>query len=274
MSGRGAPALVGRTLYQPFDELLRLAGCGPLPDCKRLGEIVATRAPGLSSGAGVPIRFASPLPSGQLGYEQHIFDCGEVPTRRDDWHDFFNALVWAVYPQSKLAMNARHLREINGRECAGQQGRGPVRDALTQFDECGVVVSTSVPELARGLVAHEWNDIFWSRRAEVLVAMEFSVIGHASLDLLRAPFVGLCGKALFRTVNQEWFGRPIEARSAELDSWLAAQLADESRFRSPREFSPLPLLGIPGVVAESECAAYYCDTRQFRPRRQARPWSE
>jgi len=267
VSGCGALDLIGRPLYRPFDELLGLAGHGLLPDCRRLGEIVATRAPGLISGGGVPICFVQPSPVVCGSYEQHIFVTGEVPTRPHDWHDFFNALVWATYPRTKLAMNARHLLEINSREAAGLQGRGPVRDALTQFDECGVVVSTSVPELARGLAAHQWEDIFWSRRAELVDAMDFAVVGHASLDLLRAPFVGLCGKALYRTVSPAWFELSIQQRRAELDAWLAAQIADERGFRSPRAFSALPLLGIPGVVAESESAAYYSDIRQFRPRR-------
>mgnify|MGYP001767778568 FL=1 len=41
------------------------------------------------------------------------------------------------------------------------------------------------------------------------------------------------------------------------------------RFVRPRDFHPLPLLGIPGVVPESEDATYYDDTWQFRPGRRA-----
>ncbi|MCB1912774.1 MAG: DUF3025 domain-containing protein [Rhodocyclaceae bacterium] len=264
----GALELADRPLYRPFGDLLRLAGAGALPDCRRLNEIVATRVPGLISSAGAPLRFALPSADVALGYEQRIARTGEVATRPGDWHDFFNALVWAVYPQSKRALNVRHLREIERQEGDARR-RGPVRDALTQFDECGVVVSTALPELAEALAAHEWESVFWTRRARLAGAMDFSVFGHASLDLLREPFIGLCGKALYRPVGRAWFELPTERRCEELDAWLAARIADDSRFRSPREFSALPLLGIPGVTHHSECRDYYLDTRQFRPRRRS-----
>jgi len=264
VSGRDARSLAGRPLYRPFEALLSLADGEFLPACEELSEVVAKRVPGLVSGAGRPIRFVSPERAGQDGYEQRIFDTGEVVTRPNDWHDFFNALVWAVYPRTKLATNARHLLEIGRR--GGDRRRGAVRDALTQFDECGVVVCTSVEELAAGLLAHEWESVLWSRRATLAAHMDFRVIGHASLDLLREPFVGLCGKALYRLVDPAWFALSCDARSADVDAWLAGTIADESRFCSPREFSPLPLLGIPGVVAENQDQAYYWDIRQFRPR--------
>jgi hypothetical protein len=37
-------------------------------------------------------------------------------------------------------------------------------------------------------------------------------------------------------------------------------------YAQPSDFQPLPLLGIPGVVAESEAPSYYDDVRQFRPK--------
>ena len=54
-------------------------------------------------------------------------------------------------------------------------------------------------------------------------------------------------------------------------AFIAARLAATIGDFGPRSLAPLPLLGIPGVTADSECAAYYRDTRQFRPRRQATP---
>jgi hypothetical protein len=39
------------------------------------------------------------------------------------------------------------------------------------------------------------------------------------------------------------------------------------QYARPRDFQPLPLLGIPGVTPDSEDPAYYDDTWQFRPGR-------
>ena len=59
----------------------------------------------------------------------------------------------------------------------------------------------------------------------------------------------------------------MPARQAEADAWLAGRLADPDRPFDKTALSPLPLLGIPGVTADSERADYYRDTRQFRPPR-------
>ena len=42
-------------------------------------------------------------------YECHIAATGEVPTRPHNWHDWFNALAWLVWPRLKGALNRRHL---------------------------------------------------------------------------------------------------------------------------------------------------------------------
>jgi hypothetical protein len=41
-----------------------------------------------------------------LVYECRIWETGEVETRPDNWHDFFNALVWLSFPQTKIAVSA------------------------------------------------------------------------------------------------------------------------------------------------------------------------
>ena len=93
------------------------------------------------------------------------------------------------------------------------------------------------------------------------------VFGHGSWDQLRAPFPGLCAKALHRVVDPAWLALPMPAALAETDAWLAARLAATIGDFGPRSLAPLPLLGIPGVTPDSESVEYYRDTRQFRPQR-------
>ena len=97
--------------------------------------------------------------AGQDGYEQRIFDTGEVVTRPNDWHDFFNALVWAVYPRTKT----RHECPIFSGGRRGGAETGAVRDALTQFDECGVVVYLG-RGACRWFACSRWESVLWSRR--------------------------------------------------------------------------------------------------------------
>ena len=117
-----------------------------------------------------------------------------------------------------------------------------------------------------------------ARREETIASLgeAFGVTDFSSLaremltwDQLRAPFVGLCGKALFRRVEPAWFALDPFAQQAECDAWLAESLVARAASLTPRAWSPLPLLGIPGVTPDNEAPAYYRDTRQFRPPRGA-----
>lgn len=205
---------------------------------------------------GRRIRFVPPRDDG-LAYEARLWASGEVATRPDNWHDFFNALVWLSFPRAKLALSAGHARAA---AAAGQP-----RDALTHFDECGIVVA-SQPELLELLRDFRWKALFVERRAEVRRSMRFFVFRHATYEALLAPFHGLTAKAILHAVDAEWLAWSGAEQVAAVDALLAADLASGCYSR-PRDFSPLPLLGIPGVTVDSENPAYYDDVRQFRPGR-------
>jgi hypothetical protein len=260
-------AYADRPLFAPIAGLLARFP-GVLPGVDSLTTLLREQAPDAASGSGQPVRFILP-PADLPAYEQHIHATGEVPTRAGDWHDFFNALAWCVWPQTKSACNALHLREQQARAAAGLTGRGPVRDALTQFDECGIVVISTDPHIPALLAAHEWEAAFWQHRAQLIATTRFLIFGHGSWDSLRQPFFGLCAKAVYRVVEAGWLTLPATQQQTEADTWLAQRLTDSQHPFGKADLSPLPLLGIPGVTPASEAPAYYRDTRQFRPRRVA-----
>ena len=251
-------AFAAAPLFEPIAGLLS-GFSDRLPSAGSLTALLGRMAPTARSGSGRPIRFILP-PAELPAYEQHIHATGEVPTRADDWHDFFNALAWCVWPHTKSACNDLHLREQAARSAAGLPGRGPLRDALTQFDECGIVI----PAL---LAAHEWEEVFWNRRAQLLASTRFLIFGHGSWDQLRQPFFGLCAKAIYRHVDAAWLALPAAQRQRETDAWLAARFTDPLHPFANAALSPLPLLGIPGVTPDNAVPDYYRDTRQFRPKR-------
>ena len=259
-------AFAERRLFEPIAPWLARFSTPGLPSRAALDALLAEAAPAACSGGGAPIRFAAPGDD-EAGYEARIFATGEVPTREADWHDFFNALTWCAWPRTKACCNRLHLDELRARDAAGLAGRGPRRDALTQFDECGIVVVSADPQVPALLAAHAWEEVFWNRREAVQRRTRFLVFGHGSWDQLRAPFPGLCAKAIHRVVDPAWLALPAAAARAETDAWLAARLAATIGDFRPRSLAPLPLLGIPGVTPASESAGYYRDTRQFRPQR-------
>ena len=268
--GRGECSLVSANslALHPLSAFLASWLTESAPSLDDLNALAARRA--LVSGSGAPLRFVLP-PAGNQGYEERAYHEGEIATRPGNRHDLFNALVWLAFPSSKAALNRRHFAALTDARREGRTERGALRDALTQFDECGVIVAGSSPELWQGLCAHRWCEVFVDRRAQLLRSTRFIVFGHASHDALAAPFVGLCGKALFLEVDAAWLELSETAALASLDRRMAT-LFDSGNF-SPRDWQPLPLLGIPGATADNESPDYYDDTRQFRPARTMRPGS-
>lgn len=244
-------------LFEPLRHWLKQLPAAP--ESRELNALLA-RHPVLGDD-GRAIRFVPPSADG-LAYECRIRDHGRVETRPDNWHDFFNALIWLTFPRSKRAITAAHVAAMAP---AGAR-RGSVRDALTHFDECGIVVLSTQPELLELLRAHCWRELFADRRRAVIDGMRFVIFGHATYERLLKPYRGLTAKAILYTVDESWLALSGEALNAAIDGRLAADLAS-GRYLRPRDFQPLPLLGIPGVTPDSEDPAYYDDVEQFRPAR-------
>ncbi len=260
IAGPATPAarLAARPLFGTLAPwLAALPGDVP-PSLEQLRRWLDTAVPRPASGGGVPLQFVPADPAG-VPYEQRIHMRGEISTREANWHDAFNSLVWLRFPHTKAALNARHVRELRD-----DGVRGAARDAATLFDESGVIVACADDALADALREHRWREAFVQRRQELVRRVRFVVFGHALYDQLRAPFHGLCGKALYLTLPQEAIGGPDLA--GRLDAMLAARLGDRNFLATPAVLRPLPMLGIPGVVPGNENPAYYDDASQFRPR--------
>lgn len=203
---------------------------------------------------GLPVFFVADA-AAEGGYEARIAATGRVATRDANWHDLFNVLVWLRYPRIKAAMNARHCIEIDNRP-GGE--RGPVRDALTQFDEDGLVLVSDDAALIDALRSHRWREALFERRRSVERAA-LHVIGHALMEKALAPHFGLCAKALYLHAEE------VPPGDEALDRWLAARIADGRWPQSPRDLKPLPVLGLPGMTPANTDPTYFDDSRQFRP---------
>ena len=205
--------------------------------------------------SGVPVGFVSQdeLPGG-TAYEQYIWDTRRVPTR-DNLHDFFNGLVWLQFPLTK-----RRLNELQAQAIAAdgvQAVRGPLRDALTVFDENGAVLQA--PEaLWDALRARDWQRLFIDLRP-LWGEARLVLFGHALLEKLVSP-----RKPMVAHVYQA----PAAIHSiANLDAWLAQALQPGPWAAKP--FAPLPVLGVPGWWPANEAPGFYADAQVFRPLRVA-----
>lgn len=203
--------------------------------------------------AGSPVRCVpqDSLPPG-TPYEQFIFDTGCCPVR-PGLHDFFNGLCWIALPHSKRALNALQAGEI-GRQGIGGR-RGPVRDAITVFDENGLLLDAPQP-LWDAMLARDWQRLFVALRP-LWADARVLVVGHALLEKLTAPRKDM-------TAHVWRASAPLDTLEAA-DAWLAAQCTAERLAGKP--FTPLPVLGIPGWWAPNENFSFYDDSVVFRPRK-------
>lgn len=239
------------------------------PGLDDLNALLETCHPVPKVRDGAPLRFV-PQSAGRQPfegqYEPRGYLKGEVQSREHNWHDLFNALVWLTFPSAKSAINAGHYAALLAG--AGQGGRrGGARDGLTLLDESGVIVASAEPELESLLREFRWKELFWNQRARFPAGMGFFLFGHGLLEKALRPYVGMTGQGIVLGVDKGFFGKTEEARLAELDRALAARLAASGEGFSPRDLTPVPLLGVPGWSSQSRDPAFYDETGYFRPRR-------
>jgi hypothetical protein len=235
------------------------------PALSQLQEIIA-RA-GTCTASGLPLQLVSPVAAASASYEQRLYARGELEFRERNWHDLFNVLVWLTFPQAKAALNARHHAALP----AGKAGRrGSVRDALTLFDESGVIVLSADTELLQMIREFRWKPLFWECRAAVIAGMDFLPFGHALCEKALAPYKGITGRGWLLEVDRDFFGLPAAERLQKIDQRLALQIADPQALRHTHELAPLPVLGVPGWCIDNEQSAYYDDRDHFRPGRMGR----
>lgn len=231
---------------------------------------VLARKGQLSNAQGQALRFvpASGERMAALQFERRIFERGEVETRARNWHDAFHACAWLRFPRTKARINALHVAEGTA---GAANGRSPLRDQLTLFDESGVVVACAQDALADLLRGFQWHALFWEQRAAVARSMDFEIFGHALFEHALDWRDGITGKALVAAVDAGYFDLDAPARLTQLDAALERFFLDQARSRGPGALQPLPLKGIPGWAMENRSEAYYRDERQFRPGRTRRP---
>jgi hypothetical protein len=215
----------------------------------------------INNESGHPIRFAPAESLVGQPYETHIYQTGEVSTRAANWHDLFNALVWARLPRIKVAMNTMHYRE----QCHLPPAiRGPVRDALTLFDESGVIIVSANPQILERLVMRDWS-VFMTGTSAWRNEVRLLVTGHAILEKCLDPYKSMTAHALVLQVDEPFLKQTGDKMIRKLDTSLAQTILKNEILESTSCLSPLPLMGIPGWWAGGQQDfAFYDDPDVFR----------
>lgn len=263
-------ALLNSPLFAPLHPVIGDLKSTGFPELEELNAMLDGR--GVTVRSGCALRFVEQGTGKQAfeqQYEPRCYLTGEVQTRRENWHDLLNALVWLTYPKAKAAINARHYFALTDAAADSSSQRGAVRDTNTLIDESGVIVVHSDGELAGLLRNFQWRELFWNRREQLREKMGFYIFGHGLYEKALNPYIGMTGQGLLLAVEPEFFNWSSERQRSHLDTLLADYLAHPEHCRSTLELSPVPLLGVPGWTADSECVSYYDNTAYFRSGRRA-----
>ena len=192
-------------------------------------------------------------------FEPRAFLKGEVLVRPNNWHDIFNALVWIAFPKTKAVINHQQYLAMLDRGCPNRSPRG---DALTLFDEDGVVVFSSCLELIKLVRAFCWKDLFWKQRRKMIREMEFIIFGHALYEKMLSPRLGITAKSILI-----YYPALAEKKTAEIknvDNILSSYILQPEKLSHGRALSPIPILGLPGWYPDSNKETFYDNISYFR----------
>jgi len=197
-------------------------------------------------------------------YESRIYTTGQVQTRAENWHDFFNALVWHLFPRAKSTLNQLHYQAQLFELLNKIKHRCSLRDAATLFDESGVIVVSSDKILIQLLSDFEWKELFWRQRKEVLSSMRFFIFGHGLYEKALNPYVGMTGKGIVFNVKKGFFAETLLKQLHSIDLMLESFLLQT--LLSSSDLTPVPLLGYPRWVEDNSSEQYYENKKYFRDR--------
>ncbi len=151
------------------------------PEWPSLDDLNAGLAGAIHGDSGQPLRFVAQtaeLLSDGCHYESRIHERGEIATRRENWHDLLNAMIWCRYPSLKAALNTRQHRDVLR---VGPKQRTPAQCAQTLFDEGGAILQLRDAALLEAWDRHDWQQLFDPGRWRAGV-VRVLIFGHALLE--------------------------------------------------------------------------------------------
>lgn len=192
-------------------------------------------------------------------YEPRVYLKKELQTRTENWHDFFNALIWLRFPNTKKMLNSIHFNTASSREIG--TNRSTLENRITQFDECGAVIITSNTKLLELIRNHQWKKLFIEHRDSFSSEIECVVFGHAIFEKALTPYIGMTCHCILLEDNR-LLKEVQEANYTNLDLYLTKQW-QQSISSNPQRFNAFPILGVPGYWPE-QSTDFYDNEQYFR----------
>lgn len=202
-------------------------------------------------------------------YAPRIYLTGEIQTRTENWHDFFQFLTWFMFPKTKAVINSIHVPSAQARidNNVDLGRRSPIENMLSLFDEGGAVILCSDDSLLTLIRDFKWRELFWKRRDELSDKLQLVTFGHALYEKGLSPYVGMTANCILLHVDEEVLQQTNQQQLTYIDTALKELFTQGEPYKKPKDLSPFPLLGLPGWDIGNELASYYDNERYFRPGR-------
>jgi len=206
-----------------------------------------------------PVAQANIINSFEEQYEPRVFLKRELQTRTRNWHDFFNAMVWLTFPDTKNTLNELHYSEASKR--AAGSNRSKLENRITQFDECGAILISNNNDLLKMVEEHQWQQLFIENKREFQNNFRCIVFGHAIFEKALAPYLGMTCHCIL--VNNDLLLEQCKASDySQLDKYLSKHWREKVPI-SMNKFHAFPILGIPGYWHD-QSSEFYSDKNYFR----------
>ena len=198
-------------------------------------------------------------------YEPRIFITGEVQTRLNNWHDFFQVMVWKTFPKTKSLLNKIHYDAAVERRKENIKQRGKKENFITLFDECGSVIVSTDKKILDMVKKFKWTDFFVKNKTQFTKNIDCIVFGHAMYEKALTPYVGMTSHCLLILVEPDYFELSTQEKTQHIDDILSRHISKVEDLNT-RTLTPLPILGIPNWHHD-QTTDFYNDQSYFRPGR-------
>jgi len=194
-------------------------------------------------------------------YEPRIFLRQELQTRTENWHDFFNAMVWLTFENTKSILNQLHYQSAIKRKAG--TNRSGLENAITLFDECGIIIISDNEQLLAMIKQHQWKELFIDNRDSFNNDLFCFVFGHAMYEKALSPYIGMTCQALL--INSRELISSCQSNTLTDIDHCVADYWKNRRITSTDDLSAFPLLGIPGLHEDNSARSFYDNSDYFRP---------
>ena len=209
-------------------------------------------------------------------YAPRIYLTGEIQTRTENWHDFFQFLTWFMFPKTKAVINAIHIPAAQSRldKETDLGRRSPIENMLSLFDEGGAVILCSDNSLLDLIREFKWKELFWLRREELQSKLKLVTFGHALYEKGLSPYVGMTANCILFNVEETLLNKSNNDQLDWIDLQLSSIFSEGEIYKQPKDLTPFPLLGLPEWDVDNDSESYYDNVNYFRPGRSQKSYSK